>query len=280
MGNANRNNGIVYLITAVLFFLVACSVQNHYSTLSFFFDGVPDPGDIHKETLGDSIKQADSFDSTGVVVGVAKPDFFMHSPYLERKCDFCHNQEHMGSPKIAMPGLCTQCHSTLAKQQAFEHGPAVGGYCTQCHSPHQAKEENLLKITGRELCLNCHDAESLYQSEFHESNDEMDCVSCHNPHSSNNHSLLQSGACTQCHEEFAERYKVIHGPVAGGNCSACHAPHRDGSEKHLLRNGQGLCLYCHDAVQVLKNESHVDIGVANCTDCHNPHGGEDRYIFN
>jgi predicted CXXCH cytochrome family protein len=115
------------------------------------------------------------------------------------------------------------------------------------------------------------------QTYFHPPYQEKDCASCHDQVNKGQLTSPQPGLCYQCHEDFNTKYKVLHGPVGGGQCTACHNPHMSGNEHLLTRTSQALCLYCHQQEQVAKVESHHDIGDTNCTDCHNPHGGEDKY---
>jgi predicted CXXCH cytochrome family protein len=277
MADAIRKGTVIGI--TVLLLAAACSVQDHYRTFSFFFDGVPNPETIRQTALADSLKAA-ATDTSSVFAQAAITTSFIHQPYLEKKCAECHNSGSMGSTKQLMPELCYQCHTSFAEQYVFEHGPSAGGYCTQCHNPHQAKEEKLLVRSGNELCLQCHDAALLAASPFHDLSGETGCVSCHNPHGSNNHSLMQVGACYQCHENFTEKYTVVHGPVAAGQCAACHLPHHAETEKLLARTGRDVCLQCHDARQVRINKNHEGTEKADCTGCHNPHGGNDKYILN
>jgi predicted CXXCH cytochrome family protein len=109
--------------------------------------------------------------------------------------------------------------------------------------------------------------------------EEQECASCHDELSLGLMVESQPGLCYSCHEDFAGSFGYLHGPVAGGYCTACHDPHQ--SEKdHLLRlNGNALCFYCHLEESVLENDMHADLDGMLCMDCHNPHGGEDKYIF-
>lgn len=102
------------------------------------------------------------------------------------------------------------------------------------------------------------------------------CKICH---TDGGFTMPQPQLCYQCHEDFSSKYAYIHGPVAGGYCTACHHPHM-GEKKLLLRKGQALCFYCHEKEIVFKNENHSGIDETNCTECHNPHGGQDRTLFN
>ncbi len=105
---------------------------------------------------------------------------------------------------------------------------------------------------------------------------DRECDICH---SEGALTMPQPQLCYQCHEDFSTKYTFVHGPVAGGYCTACHHPHM-GNKHLLLRKGQDICLFCHEKEQVFKNENHDGIENTNCTECHNPHGGEDRYFFN
>jgi predicted CXXCH cytochrome family protein len=114
---------------------------------------------------------------------------------------------------------------------------------------------------------------------FHSPYQEKDCASCHDQSTMGRFVSTQPELCYQCHDDFKNTYKVLHGPVAGGQCTICHSPHQSENENLLIRTGQSLCLYCHDIEQVMVTEEHKDIQGANCTDCHNPHGGEDKLIL-
>jgi predicted CXXCH cytochrome family protein len=109
---------------------------------------------------------------------------------------------------------------------------------------------------------------------------EKDCFSCHDEKSKSELILPLPNLCYTCHDNFADKFKYVHGPVASGYCTNCHNPHKSKEKKLLIRTGQQLCLFCHDSGPLLKSETHKDIADTECTLCHNPHGGEDRYILN
>lgn len=109
---------------------------------------------------------------------------------------------------------------------------------------------------------------------------EKSCNSCHDENSMGLFVEPQPELCYQCHEDFADTYKILHGPVEGGECTSCHSPHMSENEKILLRTGQKLCFYCHDEQDVLSFENHEDIEDTNCIECHNPHGGDDENLLN
>ena len=108
---------------------------------------------------------------------------------------------------------------------------------------------------------------------------ERECAMCHDENARGNMVVPEPDLCYICHEDFSDTYNYVHGPAAGGYCTACHDPHMS-KEQHLLkRTGQPLCLFCHDETAVFKNEIHEGLGDISCMECHNPHGGEDRFIF-
>ena len=109
--------------------------------------------------------------------------------------------------------------------------------------------------------------------------EERDCGTCHNQQSLGDLVEPQPGLCYLCHEDLATRYHYLHGPVAGGYCTACHDPHTSRNSMFLRLTGEELCFYCHRKESVLRNEVHEGLEGMLCTDCHNPHGGEDKYIF-
>ncbi|MCD4736823.1 MAG: hypothetical protein K8R53_12325 [Bacteroidales bacterium] len=267
------------VVIAVFLLLAACSVQKNYPTLSFFFDGVPNPEIAKQAAIADSLKAAAAANLSVNQKKRAAPGFLFHQPYVEKKCSDCHNQGRMGTLNLPMPELCYQCHTNFGTYYLYEHGPAAGGFCSQCHHPHKSKKKKLLLQTGNELCFNCHDATQLFAGEFHDPDEKSNCLDCHNPHGSKNHSLLYTDVCTQCHENYKKKFEVVHGPVSGGYCTACHVPHRSGKWKLLNRTGRDLCLNCHNSAEVMANESHEGTEDAECTDCHSPHGGDDRFMF-
>lgn len=108
---------------------------------------------------------------------------------------------------------------------------------------------------------------------------ERECESCHNELALGSMVELQPGLCYICHEDLGTQFSYLHGPVAGGYCTACHDPHRALNAKLLKRTGEMLCFYCHEDKSVLANEVHEDLDGMLCLDCHHPHGGEDKYIF-
>ena len=107
---------------------------------------------------------------------------------------------------------------------------------------------------------------------------KRNCSVCHEKQDVGMKKLVQSETCYQCHDNFADQYKVVHGPVAGGFCTACHSPHAATGRGLLYEKGQKLCLKCHESKDVFQEGTHSEIGEKSCLECHNPHGGDDRYL--
>ena len=105
------------------------------------------------------------------------------------------------------------------------------------------------------------------------------CAKCHNLQAGNDLIKQPPKLCYTCHDNFKNKFAVLHGPVASGYCTQCHNPHSTKIPKLLERKGQKLCLYCHEKKDVFKNEVHEDINNTDCTDCHDPHGGDDRFLL-
>lgn len=114
---------------------------------------------------------------------------------------------------------------------------------------------------------------------YHTPYKERACSKCHDAETPGKITSSQNKICYACHEDFQKKYIALHGPVAGGFCTACHAPHLSENKNLLLRSGQDLCLNCHSIDQVMMNVAHVNIGKEDCRKCHNPHGGSNNFIL-
>lgn len=105
---------------------------------------------------------------------------------------------------------------------------------------------------------------------------ENECNSCHDKNFLGVYVETQPALCYQCHEDFNESYKSLHGPVKGGYCTSCHNPHKSKNPNLLVNEGQELCFTCHESSILSQGTLHSDIGEKNCIDCHNPHGGVNK----
>lgn len=111
-----------------------------------------------------------------------------------------------------------------------------------CLTPARAQEK---------VCLECHDdvAKKLVT---HKS-----CTGCHvgqtsptAPHSPAGKSAKELAAagsqmCTGCHDKKLFLGKVVHGPVATGQCLICHESHASAEVGLLKMDPVSLCLDCH-----------------------------------
>ncbi len=199
-----------------------CSTEAHYQVLTFFFTGVPAPGE-EQATSKKAEKPAAAVPATKRTQRefFQEPQFFVHGPYGAGQCDKCHavtaskpfRSEAPGATKAASPPdrksigprlavplkeLCLTCHSdkahTVAQAQGlWMHGPVADGWCVACHSPHRAaRQYMLLGKSNVELCTGCHRKPDLLQAAAHQKDPEADCLACHNPHQGKSASLLKA----------------------------------------------------------------------------------------
>ena len=259
-------------VLIIAFVIANCSLQKHYKTLSFFFDGVPKPG---TDTLNieDTIKPITTPDS--VYLALNTPVTYVHEPYRVRQCEMCHSKNSIGSFTNNQPELCYQCHDNIGNNFSVLHGPVAAGLCTDCHNPHSSQNSKLLIQTSENLCFTCHDPEIVKQDNMHNISVETQCINCHNPHGGDNEFVLRRESCYKCHDDFKNKYKYLHGPVNSNACYLCHSHHIQGTAS-LTRTGKDICLMCHDSESVFKNENHKSAENEKCTTCHNPHGGDTR----
>jgi predicted CXXCH cytochrome family protein len=181
MLKSQRKHTSLFLLIAVLAFFVSCSTQNHYKTLSFFFDGVPQPEKTDSISTLDKMAVKDTTSHIALVkTAIIKGS--IHQPYKDGNCSSCHNEQAAGMFKTPLPGLCYSCHEDFSKKFAFVHGPVAVGYCNGCHNPHSSELPKLLVSSGQALCYNCHDAASVLKNEVHAEIGETKCTDCHNPH--------------------------------------------------------------------------------------------------
>jgi len=167
-------------MTAAL--LCGCNTTKHYKTLSFFFDGVPEPGKAPPEPGSrDAGKQ-------GARAPAAAPRYREHGPYAAKQCDACHAK---ATNQLILPSkeLCFQCHA-LDVRKKYLHGPLASGDCRACHEPHASTHPFLLASEPKEFCLHCHDGNSIAKSDVHKEM-EAQCTTCHDAHSSDAPFLLK-----------------------------------------------------------------------------------------
>ncbi len=187
------------------FLSLSCSVRNNYETLSFFFDGVPDPNapPVIVDRFGKQISP-ESYGEIGAVPPPAGPTGSSHPPFKNRECEGCHifpkskvkqPSWTIGAPKLAFPveELCAKCHEP--PQARFVHGPVAMLRCDLCHEAHESRYPNLLRRESiNEVCVSCHLDQTFVTQEAHGDLDNRSCSECHDPHAGDNSAFLKPGA--------------------------------------------------------------------------------------
>jgi predicted CXXCH cytochrome family protein len=82
-----------------------------------------------------------------------------------------------------------------------------------------------------------------------------------------------SGLCATsgCHKILEPAPRLVHGPVAVGDCRVCHVPHSS-VEPHLLAApAPRLCSTCHEKLYTCPAAG--EMATSRCDSCHEPHGG-------
>jgi len=189
-----------------------CTVtKENYATLSFFFDGVPDPS--ARLAGGDP---SDMTIATKVVV---------HQPFAEEKCEECHKTQYR--PSRNDPTACLNCHDKLMDQHAWTHGAVAGGACLWCHTPHESVRRWLLRGPDRKLCMQCHSAAMLSdQTVPAHADPKSSCLACHFGHGGDSAIMLRPGATAQSPPpegslpEEVEKKQPMFNPESGRRPSA------------------------------------------------------------
>lgn len=158
-----------------------CTVtKDNYATLSFFFDGVPDPSTI----AGGAAKPGDT-----TLMAIVST----HQPFAEDKCDACHKTQYRPSRNDGSP--CLTCHQAVLTQHNWTHGAVAGGACLWCHSPHESARRWLLRGPDRKVCAQCHAGTLLDSTTVPAHTDEnVSCVACHFGHGGDTPLMLKPGA--------------------------------------------------------------------------------------
>ena len=262
-----------------------------YKTLSFFFDGVPPPEgyDINEEEqplvgpwgitvdpnsdLGREMITKRQTDPDWQVTDEPEDVFFYHTPYKDRDCYGCHDQEQGYTPPATGAQLCSKCHESY---MAFEtddwvHGPVVVGQCGWCHEAHKAEHPSLVKDSQPALCMTCHETSFVENDAFHTSLEDRQCTECHDPHASGNRLLL---ADSRTYQRRSSTIALLPSPHAGWPkdlCQSCHIPEQS---NQLTEDVDSTCLTCHDEYKTPQAEDsplHEAVKQGKCTTCHMPH---------
>ncbi|MEO8197111.1 MAG: cytochrome c3 family protein [Thermoanaerobaculia bacterium] len=164
-----------------------CSTAKHHRVLSFFFDGVPEPGAV-------VVSAAPAVQAS---VGRKLVQTGEHGPYAAKLCDSCHDSKAASALVVPAEELCLRCHQ-FGAAKAYVHGPLASGGCLVCHDPHQSPNRYLLVSASDGFCLDCHDRAAL--STIGEAGgpnghggEAANCTDCHEAHMSDRKYLLRPG---------------------------------------------------------------------------------------
>jgi len=173
---------VLWCVLGGLGLWAGCTVtKTNYKTLSFFFDGVPDPDAASKANAG-------APGDTTLAVAVVQ-----HKPFLEENCESCHKTQYR--PSRNDPSSCLACHDKVLNQHQWTHGAVAGGACLWCHSPHESARKWLLRAPDRKLCMQCHSASMMNGDTVPAHADpKSGCIECHFGHGGETSLMLKPGA--------------------------------------------------------------------------------------
>ncbi len=181
--------GIVFVVGAT-----ACAPSLRHGVLTFFFDGVPEPG--AEPEVGYPARP-------GRALGPSEDDLpaepevrrvvYSHPPYRENRCGSCHNKEDGQVHRSPEEGLCLTCHAELVRTPKFLHGPVAANACAFCHHHHASTYPKLLLDDPLTICFGCHEEDDLTTGAHHANRDTQPCLLCHDPHGGGERFFLKSG---------------------------------------------------------------------------------------
>jgi predicted CXXCH cytochrome family protein len=174
---------VAFVVVATILSLGCATPESKYKTLSFFFDGVPEP----PKALTEAEIAAGKTDRAARAK--AKPS--EHRPWAEDKCDRCHDENRAFQLTRKKEELCLTCHQPSKFVGAIVHGPVSGGHCYGCHDAHESPFPHLLLAEGSAQCDKCHTLQNFSAREQHRQEKGADCLSCHLPHASERRYLLK-----------------------------------------------------------------------------------------
>ena len=131
----------------------------------------------------------------------------------------------------------------------------------------------------------CHRSKAL-QDVVHGPVKSDECLLCHVPTGKGEHAkqpgvfrMAAEGAqlCAICHESKSTR-KVVHAPVAAGDCRVCHDVHQSPFRVLLKAEGSALCLQCHKDVSTHRH-THGPVAAGECLSCHDAHQSDYRALL-
>lgn len=179
---ANRHALVVTASLTCAVILPACYTPVRYRVLTFFFDGVPEPGTAVTVGYAPPTKARKEEPGTPPKLQAAARDVFAHPPYRDGRCGSCHNIRTGQLYRTPQEGLCQGCHTDIPGQAKYVHGPVALSYCLFCHHHHTSAYPKVLHGDVTATCFRCHQREDLTEGPHHETIGTQQCTVCHNPH--------------------------------------------------------------------------------------------------
>jgi len=197
----NQRSLIVLIVLFIGLGLPACVEVVGYDVANFFFDGVPNPNASKQEEKNRTPSERSRAAQAHVkkVLAGTRPRS-THKPYKKAGgCTACHafgggfsrQGGGLALRKTVREGLCSTCHTSVAGDVAYVHGPVAVNACTYCHHPHFSSQPHLLREPVADLCTSCHDDPDLMASPAHEGEKGKECLACHDPHGSDRRFFLK-----------------------------------------------------------------------------------------
>ncbi|MDA3786611.1 MAG: multiheme c-type cytochrome [Deltaproteobacteria bacterium] len=87
--------------------------------------------------------------------------------------------------------------------------------------------------------------------------------------------------CLDCHLQKEFSGKIVHKPVAEGQCTQCHSPHVAKFKGLLQRQGGDLCYSCHEEAKKSFSQGvqHQPVQEGQCLACHSAHASEQKGLL-
>lgn len=178
------------VLCAVLICWLGCSEEKNYKTLSFFFDGVPDP---HARPTTHPLSPEELASMTPEARQAMASARSIHKPYADQNCTACHPQDIQSFAPAQDSLVCMNCHKPVLTEHQAMHGAVVGRACLWCHEPHESLNPSLLKTTAASMCTQCHERELLSQRVTSHQLAAGNCLDCHTGHGGERAPFLKKG---------------------------------------------------------------------------------------
>jgi predicted CXXCH cytochrome family protein len=193
----SRTSVTLVLSLAAICHLLACAESTRYKVLTFFFEGVPKPGEpVDTEKEAELTKDAGDAQSALAALNALKPSganarvVRLHPPYKTSRCGACHSGEAGSITRTPQEGLCRQCHDVPGDAR-YVHGPVAVDDCLYCHHHHGGQNIYMLRVPPEQLCIECHDEDDLTEGEYHATLETKLCIDCHSGHGGDDRYFLK-----------------------------------------------------------------------------------------